>query len=243
MKLESQTSVAWRYYQQVQSILCRIVQSQIAALQSAAELVADTIQRDGIIYSYGSGHSSVAGVELYYRAGGLAHFDVIEDRTFGRAERLAGYAEVLLDAYPISSSDLLIIVSNSGRNPVPVEMALGAGRRGIATIGITSLEHSGTVASRAPCGQRLFEVCDVVVDTCVPPGDATVELGPGSAVTVCAASTLAAIFIVNSISGTAASILAERGVQPPVFLSANLDGAEPSNRRLIEFMRRRIRGL
>ena len=243
MKPESHAEVAQRYYQEVQSILCRIVRSQAAALQRAAELVADTIQRDGIVYSFGSGHSSMAGIELYYRAGGLANFDVIKDPTFGRAERLPGYADVLLDACPISSRDLLLIVSNSGRNPVPVEIALGARRRGVATIGITSLEHSGAVESRAPGGQRLCEVCDVVIDNCVPPGDATVELAPGNGAKVCPASTLAGIFVANSISGTAARILVERGARPPVFLSANLDGADQSNRELIDFLRRRTRGL
>jgi uncharacterized phosphosugar-binding protein len=243
MKTESPANVGQQYYRQVQSLLCRIVESQMAAIRGAAELVADTVQRDGIIYGFGRGHSSMAAVELYYRAGSLVNFDIIEDRTFGRAERLPGYAESLLDAYPISSADLLIIVSNSGRNAAPVEMALGARRRGIVTIGITSLGHSRSIGSRAPGGRRLFEICDLVIDSCVPPGDATVEIGPPGAVRVCPASTLAAIFIANCISGTAASILLARGVEPPVFCSANLDGSDQRNRKLIDFMRRRIRGL
>lgn len=243
MKTESHADVVQQYHRQVQSLLCRITKSQMTAIREAAELVADTVQRDGIVYAFGSGHSSMAAVELYYRAGGLANFDIIDDRTFGRAERLPGYADSLLDAYPISSADLLIIVSNSGRNAAPVEMALGARRRGIVTIGITSLGHSRSIVSRAPGGQRLFEICDVVIDSCVPRGDATVEIAPPSGFRVCPASTLAAIFIANCISGTAAGILLERGVEPPVFCSANLDEGDQRNRELIDFVRRRIRGL
>jgi uncharacterized phosphosugar-binding protein len=173
----------------------------------------------------------------------MANFDVIHDRTFGRAERLTGYAGVLLEAYPISPSDLLIIASNSGRNPLPVEMAQGARERGIPTIGITSLAHSQSVSSRAPSGKRLFEVCDVVIDNCGVPGDAVLDLGNGTPLRVGPTSTLAGAFIANSLVSLAAAELMERGIDPPVFVSANVDGGDARNQRLLEMMKQRIRGL
>ncbi len=243
MSLPLEENIAQQYYRTLQSILCRILESQMSALQEAACKVADTIQSDGLIYTLGSGHSLMVAAELYFRAGGMAPFDIIQDRTFGRAERLSGYARVLLDSYPISSRDLLIIVSNSGRNALPVEMALEARERGIPTIGITSLAHSGAVHSRAPQRVRLFEVCDLVIDTCGAPGDAAIELAPSHPARVCPTSTLAGIFIVNSISGMAARLLLQRNFDPPVFLSGNLDGVDERNRKLLEFTRARIRGL
>ena|SRR5205823_1962887 len=234
---------AEQYYHVAQSVMCKIVETQMAVLEKASSMVADTIARDGIIYTLGSGHSLMVATELYYRAGGLTNFDVIHDRTFGRAERLTGYAKVLLESYPVSPRDLLIVVSNSGRNCLPIEMALEARKRGIATVAITSLAHSRSVSSRAPHGMRLFEVCDLVIDTGTAPGDATVELAPGSAVRLGPTSTLAGIFIANCVSGMAARMLLERGFDPPVFLSANVDGADERNARLLEFMRERIRGL
>jgi uncharacterized phosphosugar-binding protein len=243
MNISTSTNIAEQYHQQVQSLLRRIVETQMPALERAADMVADTIQRDGIIYTLGSGHSLTVAAELYFRAGGMPHFDVIQDRTFGRAERLSGYAATLLDSYPIGPNDLLIVVSNSGRNPLPVEMATEARQRGIVTIGITSLEHSRAVESRASMGLRLFEVCNLVIDTCGVPGDAALELAPQNSARVCPTSTLAGIFIVNCISGMAAQKILERGSEPPVFLSANLDGADEHNRKLLDFMRSRIRGL
>lgn len=234
---------ARQYFQQSQSILCRILETQMAVLEQAACLVADTIQRDGIIYTLGSGHSLMVAVELYYRAGGMANFDVLHDRTFGRAERLPGYAGTLLDAYPIKSSDLLIIVSNSGRNCLPVELALEARSRGISTIGITSLPHSRSVTPRTAQGLRLFETCDLVIDTGVDPGDASVELAAGSPLRAGPTSTLAGVFIANCISGMAARLLIDRGIDPPVFVSANCDGADERNRPLLDFLRERVRGL
>ncbi len=231
------------YRRVVQEVVERIAGTQMAQIGRAAGLIADTIARDGIVYSLGSGHSLLVAAELYYRAGGMSHFDVIQDRSFGRAERLAGYAAVLLESYPIGANDLLIITSNSGRNALPVEMAVEARSRGIQTIGITSLAHSRGVASRAACGARLFEVCDVVIDNCGVPGDAAVELEPGGGVFVGPTSTLAGIFIANSMMVLAARELLDRGIQPPVFVSANVDGGDALNRKLLDMMRQRIRGL
>lgn len=231
------------YFDVVQSVLGRILETQMPALDLAAGMVADTIQRDGIIYSLGGGHSFLIAAELYSRAGGLANFDVIHDRTFGRAERLSGYARNLLESYPVTPADTMIVVSNSGRNCLPVEMALEARQRGIAIIAITSLAHSRSVAPRTPQGLRLFEVCNVVIDTGVAAGDASVELVPGSPVRMGPVSTMAGVFIANCISGMAACKLLARGFEPPVFLSANCDGADEHNKPLLDFVRERIRGI
>jgi uncharacterized phosphosugar-binding protein len=99
------------------------------------------------------------------------------------------------------------------------------------------------VKSRTPQGARLFEVCDLAIDTCGVAGDATVELAPGNPIRVCPASTLAGAFIASCISGLAARELLDRGVDPPVFMSANLNGGDEHNAKLVEFMRRRTRGL
>lgn len=234
---------AEEYLRKVQTVLDRIAEDQLHALERASDLVARTIRRNSIVYTLGSGHSLMVAVELYYRAGGMANFEVLHDRTFGRAERLPGYARLLLDSYPVKATDLIIIVSNSGRNCLPVELALEARDREIPTIGITSLAHSMSVTSRTPQGMRLFEVCDIVIDTGVEAGDAMVELTPGEQLRAGPASTMAGIFIANCISGMAARKLIESGFDPPVFVSANCDGADERNRPLLDFLRERIRGL
>jgi uncharacterized phosphosugar-binding protein len=237
------TNLTLDYCEKTQEVLNKIAQSQTAAIETASCWVADTIQKDGLVYTLGSGHSLVIAAEMYYRAGGLANFDVIHDKTFGRAERLPGYASVLLDAYPITSNDLVVIVSNSGRNPLPVEMALEAKKRMIRTIGITSLAHSRAVSSRSSTGLRLFEACDLVIDNCGSPGDCSLEVGDGQPIRVGPTSTLAGVFIANWIMCTAIQELINRGVKPKVFASANLDQGDDHNRELINFLRHRTRGL
>ncbi len=236
------TAAVAEYSRQVERVLGLIFQSQANAIGKAACLVADVVERGGIVYTFGSGHSLSIAIELYYRAGGMACFDVVHDKTFGRAERLSGYAAVLLDSYPISQKDMLIVVSNSGRNPLPVEMALEARKRGLLTVGITSLAHSQAVQPRNPSGLKLYEVCDVVVDNCGVPGDASVEI-EASGVRVGPTSTLAGVFIVNCIVASAAEQLNGRGVRPPVLMSMNLDEGDSYNQPYLDFIRERIRGL
>jgi len=233
-----------RYRKILNETFRRIADTQMAALETAGKWVADRVERGDLIYTLGSGHSLLIATELYYRAGGLQNFDVMHDKTFGRAERLPGYAKALLESYPIKAEDLLIIVSNSGRNELPVEMALEARARGTRTIAITSLAHSMAAAPRTVSGKRLCEVADLVIDNCGVVGDASLELGAGGgAVTVGPTSTAAGIFIANSIVALATQELIDRKIDPPVFASANVDAGDEKNQALLRFLLERIRGL
>jgi uncharacterized phosphosugar-binding protein len=237
-------NAADQYYERATQVLGLITQTQQEAIRRGARMVADVVKRDGIVYSLGSGHSLIVAMEFYYRAGGMAPFDIINDKTFGRAERLTGYAKVLLDSYPISCKDLLILISNSGRNCLPVEMAYEARNRGIATIGITSLSHSLSLPPRNSLGLRLCEVCDLVIDNCGVAGDASVALSSTTDdLRVGPTSSLAGVFIASSLASLAAEYLLESGHKPPVFASANIEGGDERNASLLAFMRARIRGL
>jgi uncharacterized phosphosugar-binding protein len=243
MKHQTMTSVR-RYQETVAGTLDRIAETQSSAIERAAELVSAVIEREGIVYAFGSGHSMLPGIEMYFRAGGLACVDIIDEKTFGRAERLSGYARVLLRDCPIGPNDLLLIVSNSGRNALPVEMALEARERGIPTICITSLAHSRSVQPREGINARLCEVCDIVIDNCGVAGDAALEVTErGGTVRVGPTSTLAAVFVCNAIVAASAEILLARGVRPPVLQSMNLDGGDADNRAVLERFKGRIRGI
>lgn len=231
-----------RYYHIVNDLIDRIATTQQESIQQAAEAMADCIRRDQIVYLLGSGHSLAIAMEGYYRAGGLAPVEVIHDPTFGRAERIEGYAETVLKNYNIPSGAVVIVISNSGRNAVPVETALWCKERGIKTIAITSLAHSKSVSSRHSCGKRLFEIADIVIDNCGVPGDAALEIQglPGRA---CPTSGLAGMFIVESMVAQTIENLIESGETPPVFISANLDGSDAHNDKLMAKYINRIRGI
>jgi len=230
------------YQQKVIDLLEKIRATQRDAITEAAEICADAVASGGVIRILGSGHSLITALEAHGRAGGLAAVDVIFDPGFGRAERLPGYAETLLARYPITERDVIVVVSNSGRNALPIEVALWAKERGIKTIALTSLAHSRSVTSRHPSGKRLFEIADVVVDNCCEPGDAVVEI-PGVFGKVGATSSVACTFLINSIFVQTDQNLVSRGIEPPVLISANLDGTDEHNNRLMQRYRGRVIGL
>jgi len=230
------------YYEKISDLLGRIASTQQGPIKQAARMVSEHIAGGGILYLLGSGHSLAVAMEAYHRAGGLAPADVIHDRTFGRAERLEGYAERLLKDYNIPAGGVVVVISNSGRNALPIEVALLCKERGIRTIAITSLAHSKSVTSRHSSGKRLFEIADIVIDNCGVPGDAALEIKglPGHA---CPTSGIAGMFIIDSVIAQVIENLAASGETPPVFVSANVDGGDEHNEKLYQKYWHRIRGL
>lgn len=217
------------YIEQIQQLLDRIVTGQATAIRAAGAMVAETIGHSGIVHTFGTGHSHMIAEEAFFRAGGLVPVNAILDGRLAfldgalestHAEREEGYARSLIEREHIAAGDTAIVISNSGRNTVPIEMALEMKERGVRTIAITNLRQSAAAVSRHPSTKRLFEVVDLAIDTCVAEGDAMLRLetieqpiGP--------ASTVAGAVIINSIMIEAALLLSRSGHSVPVFPSAN----------------------
>lgn len=209
------------------------------SIAAAGEAVADAIQNNKGYFLFGSGHSALIAHEAFWRAGGLAPALPIVDPTGGDAERLPGYAPIVLEHYDLQPGSVIVVISNSGINPLPVEVALECKARGLTVIAITCLAHSQAVASRHPGGKKLYEVADIVIDTQGLPGDAALDL-PGVPGRVGPTSTLLGAAIVEAISVQATAVLVERGVTPPVLVSANLPEGDAHNRALVERYRNRL---
>ena len=246
--MEPRTSEAsLRYLQAIHDTLARIEMDKV---RQAAELIAAALEEGGIIHLFGSGHSSLLAQEVFYRAGGLVAINPLLDPRLGfeqgavestEFEREAGHAAELLRAAGIRRDDIGIVISNSGRNALPVEVALQMKAAGMKIVALTNVAQSRGAASRHPSGKRLFEVADAVVDNHCPPGDAAVvirgianPLGPLS--TIVGAAILHLIFI------EATSALARKGKPPAVFRSANVgEGNLEHLRRAADPFRDRIR--
>ncbi|MHA1616130.1 MAG: sugar isomerase domain-containing protein [Candidatus Njordarchaeales archaeon] len=240
-----------KYFDGVISLLNKVREAEKENILKAAELVKEALKNDKLVHVYGTGHSQVLAIEVFYRAGGLVPINAILDigsSVYGGAmkstgvERLQGYAKILLDYYDIGNGDVLIIVSNSGRNSLPIEMAMGARERGSKVVAVTSIEFSSKFPSRHPSGKRLYEVADVVIDNHVPPGDALLEV-EGIKTKVAPVSTIINSAILHSIMVEAAKMLVEEGIEPPVWLSANVPGGDEYNKKYIEKYKYRIKHL
>ncbi len=231
-----------RYFEAVERLLARVRAANRDSIPAAGRIIADTVAADGIVRTFGSGHSGLLARDLYDRAGGLACVDVIDDPGRGRAENLVGYAMTLLHEDQLRPPDCLIVISSSGRNVSPIELALLARDRGVPVIAATSVEFSLAVGSRHPSGVRLLDVADVVLDTCVPTGDAglTIEGAPAD---VAPMSTVLGAAVLTAAIVDAVEELLRRGVTPPLFASQNIDGVDDYNVALNARYRGRIRSL
>ena len=239
-----------QYYQTLSQTLDSIFGQETAKIEAAGALLAETLKKDGLLYVFGCGHSHMLAEELFYRAGGLAPvYPIFETAAMlhegaaksSRIERMSGYAKHVMDRYPIGPNDCLLIVSTSGINPFPMEMAEAAKAKGANVIGISSFAYLGN-PSRHPDGKHLPDFCDLCVDNHVPTGDATVQ--------VCAdgtkagpVSTIASIAIANSIVLHACEVLNKEGIEPKVFHSGNCPGADGYNAALIDEYMPRVRNL
>ena len=152
-------------------------------------------------------------------------------------QRKEDWVDVLLERYPIKAGDVLISISNSGRNAVPLEMAMAARERGTKVICITNLAQSSQAVSRHSSGLRLFELSDIVIDNCGAVGDAAMTIGPN---TCGPTSTVIGAAILQAIVCGVVEELQRRGIAPEVFCSSNVDGGDEINHRWIEQYRREI---
>jgi uncharacterized phosphosugar-binding protein len=153
-------------------------------------------------------------------------------------ERLEGYAESIFASYEVSPGEVLIVISTSGINPVPVEMALGAKARGLTAIAVGSREAYADAESRHSSGKTLFDVADLVLDTRVPAGDAIVALDDET--TIGAVSTVLGAALLNELAIRTARRLKAEGHDVPVFTSQNIPGGDAVNAALVDRYRPRI---
>lgn len=232
------------YHDRIVTLIDAIFTEEQEAIERAAALAAEAIAGGGVVHAFGSGHSAMVAKEITSRAGGLVPVNQIIDTMEGVSERLPGYAETILRPYEMQyemrPGEAMIVISNSGINPLPIEVATGARARGLRTIGISNVAQSRSATSLHPSGKRLFEVVDVSLDTHAAPGDAAVPL-PDSNQRSGATSTIAGAFVVNLLMLRAVELLVERGVVPPVLMSKNLPGADENNARLVAAHRSRVR--
>ncbi len=235
------------YFESIKEHLDRLVNEQEQLIKEAALWVAKTLIQDKIIHTFGTGHSHMIGLELFVRAGGLANVNAMLDSTVmtsegarrsAAIERIPGLSRVIWDQHHIDPEDIMIVISNSGRNAMPIEMAMLAKEHGMKVLAITSLEQSAKYPSRHPGGKKLSEIADLVLDNKVPSGDGILQIDGNLTGAV---SSISGIFLVNLIATEGMKIAAAQGVKLPIYFSQNVDGF--SNEELYTKFEDRIKHL
>ena len=239
---------ARKYLEKAQQILQRIEQTQMDALEKAANICTHSIANSGLVHLFGSGHSRMGVEEMFPRYGSFPGFHPIVELSLtyhnmvvgpnGQRQAIflecvEGLGKTILRNFVLGPPDSFIVFSNSGINEVVVEVALEAQRQSLPVIAIVSEEHCSSAKAKHSCGKRLVDIADVVLDNGTPAGDALVEvdghpdlIGPGSTIGVAA--------LVNSLKCLVAEKLTTLGQPPIVLTSAHHIGAKASRERFDE---------
>ena len=251
MSTDQSSSSARDYLELAHAMIDRMATSQADALHRAAEAIEACIRNDGVVHSFGTGHSAGLAMEVSGRAGGLIATNLLQLQdiiVYGGAspqslhwysERDLAKAGEVLDLAEIHPADLFVVISNSGANGSIVELARRVKADGHTVIAFTSLDHSTKVASGHPSGLRLFEIADVVVDNCAPYGDSALALPDGTP--FAPVSSLTTVVAVQMVMTEVISALTRDGSTPPIYLSANIPGGDDHNERLVAHYGTRIR--
>ncbi|MBN1287083.1 MAG: SIS domain-containing protein [Anaerolineae bacterium] len=228
-----------RYFSTAIAQLQKVLAEESDAIYKAAEAVADALANDKDFMLYGSGHSANIAGDGFWRAGGFAPAIHVKDVTGGASERVEGAAAITLSHYNLEAGSVMVVISNSGINAGPLETAMISQAAGLTVIALTSLTHSQSVPARHSSGKKLYEIADIVIDTKGIPGDAAIDL-PNTDMKSGATSTVVGAAIIQAIVVQAAALLAERGIEPPVLVSANVPHGDAHNEKLRERYRPRM---
>jgi uncharacterized phosphosugar-binding protein len=235
-------SLADTYYERTNGLLARAREANAASIARLAPLIGQSIARGGVVHTFGSGHSEIISREIVGRAGGLVCVSGIIDPTAGFIENLPGYGEALAARYDrqyrLDPGETVIVISNSGKNASPVDVALYAKAKGLTVAALTSLAMSRATPSQHASGRRLFEVADHVLDNCGVPGDALVDVGGG--VSAGPTSTIIGCSLLNWLMLAVTEWLGSAGHPLPVLRSQNVAGAIEHNRELASRYRGRL---
>ena len=238
------------YFDNLQALLARTLESQLPAMEEASRQIAKCLRAGGMVYTFGTGHGHLLALEIFYRAGGMVRLCPILDEKLmlhisaagsTHEERDEKWVEILLEKYPIKAGDVLIDMSNSGRNAVPVLLAAEARKRGAYVIALTSLQHTQNVTSRNRLNLRLFEVADLILDNGGVLGDASWQAADGAMVGP--TSTAIGAAMLQAIVCRVKELSLEENFEADYFKSSNVDGGDEWNNALIERYKDQIPGL
>ncbi len=237
-------------------VIHRILEEEAQQIDQAAEAIAPRIAEDRLLYVFGpGGHSTMAGEELFYRAGGLAAVSPILDAgvslqsgawktTF--IERVEGNSRGLITYYGIGEGDVIIINNAAGVNSMTIEAAEVCRSRGVFVIGVCAKEFADNIPHGHPArhnsNKNLYELADVAIDIKAPLGDAVIEI-EGVDQKIAPVSTMAISFTLHSIVIRTIEKLVKLGATVPVWRSANIPGGDEANKKYLDKYMGRVRHL
>lgn len=241
--------LAQSYINTCLTVLQRLRDEQMDKIEEAARIIAEAIVEGHSFFAFGCTHSNLPVQEVFYRAGGLMlvnpifppglSLDARPPTMTSQMEQMEGYGRLIFRNVPAKEGDVLVLISTSGRNAVPIEVAMEAKKRGLTVIAITALENSRSLTSRHSSGKKVYELADLVLDNYSPRGDAVLELEGLPQKTGSTSGVVASVMMHAIISQVVENLMA-KGFAPPIYMSGNLDGGAEHNEHMLKAYKDRI---
>ncbi len=246
------------YFEKTTLLLDRILETQLPAIDAAAEIFAHSIAKKGLVFLFGAGHSRMLCEEMAPRQGCFVGFFSWAElavsyhcATVGMnglrgplyLEKVEGYGEELLKSFKFGPHDAFMLISTSGIRPLIVEMAQGIKERGLPLVALNAIEHAANSKPAHSSGKKLMDVADVVIDNGCPSGDCIAEI-PGLNWRTGPTSTVTGGMIMNMLRCATAEKLLSRGHEPVMLPShqhigtPTADAAEEQLERYYEAYRK-----
>lgn len=226
------------YFEKTTVLLDRIVETQLPAIDAAAEIFSNSIAKGGLVFLFGAGHSRMLCEEMAPRQGCFVGFFSWAElavsyhcATVGMnglrgplyLEKVEGYGEELLKSFKFGRHDAFMLISTSGIRPLIVEMAQGIKERGLPLVALNAIDHAANSKPAHSSGEKLMDVADVVIDNGCPSGDCIVEI-PGLNWRTGPTSTVTGAMITNMLRCATAEKLISRGHEPVMLPSHQFIG-------------------
>jgi len=230
------------FYTQSLGLIAAARDKNCATISAVAPIIGESLATGGMLHVFGSGHSEVLAREIIGRAGGLVCINGIPDPTAGFVENLVGYGTELVARYDrrheLRTGETILVISNSGKNSAPIEVALYAKAKGLHVVALCSEQMSRSTPTVHPSGKRLHEIAEWTLDNLGVRGDTLVPLGEGemSGPT----STLVGAMLLNLLMLEICTWMQAQGHPLPLLRSQNLPGAIEHNRRVAEPYKHRL---
>ena len=231
------------------NLLKELEEKEIKNIDKASQIMFEAMKNDKIVHIFATGHSHMFAEEMFYRAGGLVQINPILEPFLmqhegavrsTQFERLSGIAKLIYNSLDIKEGEPMIIVSNSGINSVPVEMAEIAKENNHPVIIVTSATVSKDLKARTVNNKKLYEIGDVVIDNHSPYGDGVVNTKYGQ---IGSTSTILNSYIAQMLVLKIVEKYDKEGLVPPIYQSANTPGGDEHNKYLYDKFKSRVKPL
>ena len=232
-------SLTETYLQKCSGIIEKIKDQQ-ADILKAAEWFAESILAGRMVHLFGSGHSRIMVEEMWPRYGSFPGFNPIVElsltyhnnvvgangqRQAMFLENVPGLAERILRNFKLDKKDTALIISSSGCNIVPIEMAELFQQKEIKVVALVTRQHLEKSISNRTDGKKLSDFADISLDSGAPIGDSMIYI-PGLDTPVAPGSTVGGVMIINCIKAEVARLLTQGGHPPKVLTASIIAGKE-----------------